>query len=477
MKQTIALTKGDMTTLKIESLAPGGFGVARVNDFIVFVNRALPGQIVQVKIHKKKHNYAEASVVELIERSPDEIDAPCPHFGICGGCLFQNLNYQKQLEYKNNQVIETLQHIGHFENITVQNIIPSPEIFYYRNKMEFSFSDDRWLSRDEIQSMDKISDRNFALGLHVPRRFDKVLNIEKCLLLSERSNEILTFINLWTKLSGLPPYSTSTQSGFWRFLVLREGKNTNQFMINIVTTDDRDHFKQLDVLQNRLLSSFPTITTIVHNVNKKKAQIATGDEEHILFGDGFIYEKLNTYSFQISANAFFQTNTRQAEYLYNKILAWGNFTATDIVYDLYCGTGSIAVHIAKNVHRVVGIELVPQAIDNAQQNCRLNQIDNCVFLQGDLKTQLNHPEELVTKYGKPDTIVIDPPRSGMHPDIPHKIMELSPDRIIYVSCNPATFARDLSVLCQTQYKITEIQPVDMFPHTAHCEVIALLTKN
>lgn len=477
MKHSIVLTKGEKITLKIESLAPGGHGVTRVNDFIVFVDRALPGQVVRVKILKKKHNYAEAAVIELIERAPDEITAPCPHFGMCGGCLFQNLDYKKQLAFKHNQVVETLYHIGRFENILIQNIIPSPDIYYYRNKMEFSFSNDRWLSRAEIHSMNKITDRNFALGLHVPKRFDKVFDLEKCLLLSENSNTIFTSIKNWAKSSELPPYSTYTQTGFWRFLVIREGKNTNQVMVNIVTTDDQPHLQQLPALQRMLSKSFPIITTVVHNINRRKAQIATGDEENILFGDGFIYEKLNSYSFQISANSFFQTNTRQAEYLYNKILECGNFSVNDVVYDLYCGTGSIAVHIAQKVRRVVGIELVPQAIDNAQQNCRLNQIDNCLFLQGDLKTHLTHPEKLISQYGKPDIIIIDPPRSGMHPDIPDKILQLSPERIIYVSCNPATFARDLKVLCQTQYKITEIQPVDMFPHTAHCEVIALLIKN
>jgi len=478
MKETsiAILKKGSILTLTVEDLAFGGKGIAKWQNLIIFVNRTLPGQTVKAQIFKLKKNYAEAKAIEIVEESPHAVVAPCPHFGICGGCLFQNMDYQQQLHYKRKQVTETLQHIGGFSEIKVNDTLPSPDIYFYRNKMEFSFSDKRWLTLAEMASTPHIEDKNFALGLHVPGRFDKVLDIERCELLSETSNRILGEVKLWAKQQQLPPYSTADHSGFLRFLVIREGKQTAQKMINLVTADGPQFNETVDQLQQKLCAMFPEIITFVHTINRKKAQIATGEVERILHGPGFILETLGGYTYRLSANSFFQTNTRQAEHLYNHVLEWGQFSPNDVVYDLYSGTGSIAVYIAQHVQRVIGFELIPQAIEDANQNCSLNKIENCAFVLGDLKEQLSSPQSLVHRFNKPDTIIIDPPRSGMHPDIPAKIIELAPRKIIYVSCNPATLARDLAILCEPQYALQAVQPVDMFPHTAHCEVVVLLER-
>ena len=467
--------RGSILELTIESLAMGGKGVAHFNDFTIFVDRAIPGQVVTAQIYRKKRRYADARIIDIIKKTSDEVPAKCSHFGTCGGCRHQNLEYDKQIGYKRDQIFDTLNHVGGFTDIKVENTIPSPKIYHYRNKMEFSFSDKRWLTIDEIANSSSINDKDFALGFHIPGRHDKVLDVKKCFLHSELSNDIFLFIKKWTKKSSLLPY-TIDHTGFLRFLIIREALYTKQILINLVTAERPNLYEKVDELQQALSDLFPQITTIVHNINKKKAQIAFGDEERILFGPGYITEKLDDYIFQISANSFFQTNSVQAVNLYNKILEFGQFSKNNIVYDLYCGTGSISIFISKLVNHVVGFELVTQAISDAHHNCQLNNIGNCSFEQGDLRELIKDTNHIISKYGKPDIIVVDPPRSGMHPSLPAKIIELSPEKIVYVSCNPATFARDLKLLCADNYFLQKIQPVDMFPHTPHCEVVALLSR-
>ncbi|MBD3289082.1 23S rRNA (uracil(1939)-C(5))-methyltransferase RlmD [candidate division KSB1 bacterium] len=470
------LKKGTVHILSIDSLAMGGKGIARLNKFIVFVERSLPGQVVEAVIVKKKKNYAEARVLNILEQSPFSVSAPCPHFGVCGGCLNQNLKYEKQIEYKQHQIRETLEHLAGMNEINMQPILPSPDIYFYRNKMEFSFSNQRWLTDEEIASEAEISEKNFALGMHIPRRYDKVLDLRLCLLLSEFSNDVFTHIKNWVKSSQLPPYALHNHSGFWRFLILREGKNTGDFMVNIVTANRPNDYESLNEFAKSLVQAFPRITTIVHTINKTRAQVATGDEVRILHGTGFIIEKLGDLSYRISANSFFQTNTRQTQNLYDKIIEFGQFSGYENVYDLYCGAGSISVYIAPKVQHVTGIEIFSQAIEDARHNARLNEIENCTFIVGDIKDTISKPQNLIQKHGTPDVVIIDPPRAGMHQDIPHKIVELAPKKIIYVSCNPATQARDLKILCNTSYQLLKIQAIDMFPHTAHCEAIALLSR-
>ncbi|MEE4311916.1 MAG: 23S rRNA (uracil(1939)-C(5))-methyltransferase RlmD [candidate division KSB1 bacterium] len=463
-------------SLHIEGLAFGGKGFVKDNQFVIFVDRTIPGQTVLARVFKVKKNYAEARLLSVIEESQDYEMPVCAHFGTCGGCKHQNLRYERQIDYKRRQVTETLEHIGGFRGISVQETMPSPDIYYYRNKMEFSFSDQRWLTDEEVRSGADFSDRDFALGLHVPGRYDKVLDIEHCHLLSERSNAVLHIVKRWAVANALPPYTTATHTGYVRFLVLREGKNSDQFMVNLVTADDAKRNKNVLQLKEMLRDETPFVSTFVHNINRKKAQIAVGDEEFVLFGPGYIYERLGEFTFQISANSFFQTNSRQCENLYAKIIEWGDFKADDIVYDLYCGAGTIAIYMASLVNKVIGFELVPQAIADAEKNCHLNEVDNCVFVEGDLRSNVADPAALKQKYGTPDTVIIDPPRSGMHPDIPEKIIEMRPEKIIYVSCNPATLARDAKMLCQEAYSLERVLPVDMFPHTPHCEVITVMTK-
>lgn len=469
------IKKQAVVELELESIAFGGKAVAHLDGFTIFVERGLPGQQVTAKIIRKKNNYAEARIVEIITHSPAEVAPQCSYFGVCGGCLFQNLDYQEQIAQKHRQVKESLEHIGGFSDIDVSPPKPSPEIYYYRNKMEFSFANARWLTDEEIRSGEKF-EKDFALGLHVTGHFDKVLDIDQCWLLSEQSNLVLRMIKDFARRGDFLPYTTADHSGFWRFLVIRESKRLNQMMVNLVTASDPDGTQAVWLLAQELLKQFPFITTVVHNINRKKAQIAFGDEEHVVFGSGYIEDLLGSRKYRISANSFFQTNSLQAERLYQLIVDWGQFQKDQIVYDLYSGTGGIAIFIANRVKEVVGFELISQAIEDAQVNCQLNGIENCHFVQGDLKDNLTDPGQIIEKFGQPAVIIIDPPRSGLHPKLPERILQLESEKILYVSCNPATLARDLNLLCKDNFKITSVQPVDMFPHTAHCEVVVLLER-
>lgn len=470
------LKRRAIVELNLESIAFGGQAVAHLDGYTIFVDRGLPGQRVAAQIVRQKKNYAEAKLLKILVHSPFEVSPPCRYFGKCGGCLFQNLDYQEQLDQKHRQVVDSLIHIAGFTNFDVSPTLPSPDLYYYRNKMEFSFARQRWLMETEIQSGHPI-EKNFALGLHVPRYYDKVLDIEECLLLSEQSNKVLNAVRALARESGLPAYCTSDHSGFWRFLVIRHSKRTGQMMVNLVTAENPDGTRLIEQLAQELSRAFPFITTIVHNINRKKAQIAFGDEEHILFGPGYIEEWLAERRYRISANSFFQTNSRQAERMYQRIADWGQFEDHHIVYDLYSGGGGIAIFIASLVQRVIGIELVPQAIQDALINCHLNSVNNCDFIQGDLKDHLADPTKFMQVHGQPTTVIIDPPRSGMHPKLPEKILHLRPSKIIYVSCNPASLARDLkTMMIGGDYQISKIQPIDMFPHTAHCEVVVLLER-
>jgi 23S rRNA (uracil1939-C5)-methyltransferase len=474
---TSSLKKGSEVELEIESLAFGAKGLARLNGYVVFVEQALPGQRVRALLTKKKRDYAEARLVEVLRQSPDYVAPRCPHFLDCGGCLLQNLQYEKQLEAKRRQIEEVLVHLGGFERPRVAAALGSPQQFFYRNKMEFSFARQRWLTRAEIAGAQNIAERNFALGLHARNSFDKTLDIRACHLFSEMSNDILAAVRAFAKNSALLPYTTRDHTGFWRFLVMREGKRTGEFMLNFVTADSREGRAAVAELSAMLAAEFPIITTIVHNLNRGKAQIALGEEEIILHGSGYLRERIGDCTFRISANSFFQTNTLGAEQLYAVAREFAALTGAENVYDLYCGAGAIAIFIAKQAKQVLGFEIVPEAIRDAALNCGLNQIDNCRFVRGDLKDELARVPLLLQRWGAPDVIIADPPRAGVHPRVLLKMLELAPQRIVYVSCNPATFARDVKVLCHKDYHLEKVQPVDMFPHTAHCEVVGLLVRN
>ncbi len=467
--------KNAIVELEIEKLAFGGKALAHVNGLVVFVDGAIPGQRVRAQVVRKKRQFAEARMTEVLTQSPDWIEPFCPHFGVCGGCTWQNLSYGEQIRWKRLHVMECLQHLAGVDDSVVAPTVPSPNETYYRNKMEFTFADRRWLMPEEIAAKDVVYERSFALGLHARGAFDKVFNVEQCFLESRRAVEILVWVREWSRQSGLGAYTTRTHEGFWRFLVIREGKRTGQTLVHIITASHPKEEEVVDALVGGLLEQFPEITTVIHSINRKKAQVAIGDDSRVVMGPGYIEEHLGDVRFQISAHSFFQTNPCAAEMLYETVRDFGEFSGGETVWDLYCGTGSIALFIANRVRRVIGFEVVGEAIADAYRNCELNGIDNCRFFLGDLK------DEIVGAQGKagcgdpPDVVITDPPRAGMHPGVVKALLVLSPKRIIVVSCNPSTLARDLSML-RDRYEVRRIKPFDLFPHTAHIECVAQLDR-
>ena len=467
--------KGESLELLIEDLAFGARGVARLNDFVWFVERGIPGQKVTARIRRLQKSYGEAVVEEVLEPSLHQIDPPCPHFGTCGGCQLQHLNYDVQVENKTRQIREILERIGGFKEVYVRPTLPAKDVYGYRNKMEFTFSDRRWIIHDEPDDKPK----DFALGLHVPRRFDKVLDIDTCLLQSEMCNRAFQTIKNLTLETGLPPYNIRTHTGFWRFLVVREGKNTGDFMLNFVTSSQESD-KGKDAVKwivHKLFWKHPEVTTVLHSITDRKAQVALGETEHLILGSGLITEKIGDRLFEISPNAFFQTNTNQAQQLFETIIDLADFRGDETVYDLYCGTGAIGIFIANQVKQVIGIEVIESAIEDAKRNVLLNNLSNVRFVSADMKDALRDSTTLTEEYGVPDVVILDPPRGGTHPKTVKYLLELAPPKIVYISCNPAILARDLQILCKKSYTLKAVQPVDMFPHTGHIEVIALLVRN
>jgi 23S rRNA (uracil1939-C5)-methyltransferase len=469
----IPMKKGEEIVLTISSLSGEGTTVARQNGVVFFVERAVPGDTIRAKVWRVRKKYAEARAVEIITPSPMRVEPPCKHFGVCGGCRWQNFSYEAQLKEKQTIVFNAFKHIGGFEAPEVRPTIGCENPYWYRNKMEYTFSNSRWLTDEEMQLSEELK-REVAVGLHVPQRYDKVLNIEECLLQSELSNAILNSVREICKVWNLSVYSTHTHEGYLRHLVIREGKRTSETMVNLVTTYDSPEVMRK--MTELLIKHFPNITTIVNNITERKSMVAFGDKEKVYHGQGYITEKLGTHTFHISANSFFQTNTLQAERLYTIAKEFAELKPTDAVYDLYSGTGTIAIFLSDAVERVVGIEVVQSAIDDAQRNCELNRINNCFFLLGDLKDKLTKDSSWLAEHPKPNVVIIDPPRGGMHPKVVEKVAKLSPERIVYVSCNPSTQARDAKLLSHAGYVLKTIQPVDMFPHTDHIEAVALLTR-
>lgn len=474
---TQAIRKGTELELSVQKLAFGGKAMGYVDGFVVFVEHALPGQRVKVRITRKKRQYAEAYVVDLISQSSLYAEPFCPHFDYCGGCKWQDLPYEEQIRWKRLHVEECLTHLTGSTTcpVEVQPTFPAPRTIYYRNKMEYTFAGRRWLLPEEIAQKEVEHSKSFALGLHVAKSFNKVFNVETCFLESPESVEILREVRGWCQASGLAAYSTENHQGFWRFLVIREGKRTAQTLVHILTAPHKDEEKVVDGLAEHLVARVPQITTIVHSVSQKKAQVAVGDRSRVIMGPGFIEERLGDLRFQISAHSFFQTNPLAAEKLYEAVLALGAFSGTETVWDLYCGAGSIALFIASHVGRVVGFEVVEEAVEDAYKNCQLNGIENCTFRVGDLKDVIKDARNSVQTGGEPDVVITDPPRAGMHPKVVQVLQEVAPKRIITVSCNPSTLARDLGMLLD-QYEIQSVQPFDLFPHTPHIECVVRLDK-
>jgi len=459
------IKKRQLLELEISGVAFGGKGIAKINGLIVFVEKAVPMDRVVARIIKKKKQYAEAVIDTLVEPSPFRIPPKCIYSGFCGGCKWQFLQYDKQLEYKQQHVVESIERIGRIHDAPVHPTIPSPKIFEYRNKMEFSCSDRKWLLPDE---MDKINiDKSSALGLHVPGTFYKVLDTRVCFLQPELGNRILDDVRKFIRMSDVPVYGLRSHVGFWRFVMLRHSAAYNQWMVNIITS--KEDPKTVNPLADHLIKTYPEIVSVVNNITSRKAGVALGEYEILLSGQPCIRDKIGELEFEISANSFFQTNTLGAQSLYETIKEYTDLSGKETVMDLYCGTGAIAIFLSEAAKTVIGIEIAESAVNDAMNNCRINGISNCRFILGDIKEKL---AELTTA---PDVMIIDPPRAGMHKDVVHKILELAPSRIVYVSCNPATMARDLGMLKEI-YRVMEVQPVDMFPHTYHIESVARLEK-
>jgi len=461
----MSVKKGQILQLEIEKVVYGGRGLARVNGLAVFVDRAIPGDEVRARVFRKRKNRAEARVIELIRPSPFRVKAPCPYSGYCGGCTWQCLDYEKQLQFKREHVVESLEHLGQLKDIEVHPVIPSEKRFEYRNKMEFSFSDRRWLLPEELSREDVT--RDFALGLHVPGTFNKVIDTTACLLVPPTGNQILDQVRRYAKESGIPAYGLKSHLGFWRFLVLRHSSVHDAWMVNIVTSEEQRSWVQ--PLADLLHREYGNVVSVVNNVNTRKAGIAVGEWETCLAGESSISDKIGEFEFEISANSFFQTNTRGAVRLYEITKAYAGLSGQETVVDLYSGTGTIPIWLANDSKKIVGMEISEAAVQDAQKNCAKHGITNCHFICKDIKDGLN---DLTLS---PDVMVIDPPRAGMHKNVTKMVLNLAPRRIVYLSCNPTTLARDLALLNEG-YHVAEIQPLDMFPQTYHIESVARLER-
>jgi len=474
------MNKNEILRINVEDYAYEGKGIARVPDkegskkFVVFIDRTYPGDEVEAKIIKVKKKFAIAKLINIYKASGDRVPPRCKYFGVCGGCKQQDLSYEKQIFFKQKQVKDIFERLGGLGNFEINSIIPSKLIFNYRNKMEFSFSEKRWLTKEEIEQNNQIKDRNFALGLHIPKIFDKVLDIEECFLHPEINNKILNFTREFFKIREISIFSTKTHEGFLRNLVLKNSSKTNDLMVNLVTSENLPEI--MKQYAGELVKFVPQVTTIVNNISKKKSQVAIGDYEIVYYGQGFIFDYIGKYKFRISANSFFQTNTMQANTLYQIALNKANLNGEEIVYDLYSGAGTITIYFSKLVKRIYGFESVKSATEDAIYNAELNGVNNVHFINADLnKSFLPIINEL--KLPEPTVIIADPPRSGMNPKTVRDILKLSPKKIIYISCNPTTQARDIKMIVDSgNYSLKEITPVDMFPHTFHIENVALLEK-
>jgi 23S rRNA (uracil1939-C5)-methyltransferase len=455
----------DLIELHVDALAFGGEGIARIDNFVVFVKGAIPGDRVIARINKKKKDYANGVISEILTSSSDRIKAPCPYHEYCGGCRYQHLIYPSQINYKKEHVADSIKRIGGLTGVDIHDVIPSEDIYGYRNKMEFSFSDRPWVLPEEFHK--EIIKEGFALGLHVPGTFSKVIDIDACLLQNTTGNLILQAVKAHVKKSGLPVYNLKTHEGFWRFLTLRYSEAFDQWMVNIVTSVNNPD--NITALADTLHERFPNIKTIVNNINSRSAATAVGEEEIIVTGEGYINEKIGAYTFRVSPNSFFQTNTKGAEKLYNQVLNYAGLTGSEKVLDLFCGTGTIPIYLSGHAGEILGMEISGSAINDANLNCSINNVSNCRFILGDIRNTIGN-----ISY-KPDLMIVDPPRTGIHKDIMQTIMGMGVERIVYVSCNPATMARDLADM-KEKYEVLEIQPVDMFPHTYHIESVAKIIK-
>jgi len=453
--------------VEVIDIAEGGKGVGKVDDLVLFIQHAIPGDIVDVEIQKKKKSFAEANVIALKVPSQYRTTHFCEHFGVCGGCKWQHMTYDSQLLYKQKSVENALSRIGKVDITSMEEILPSANTSYYRNKLEYTFSNQRWLTAEEI-SRDEDFERN-ALGFHVPLRFDKILTVNHCFLQADPSNEIRNALSGFAIQNGISFYDLRRHEGALRNLVIRN-TSTNELMVIVVFGYPVEG--DVDRVMNFLKTSFPQITSLLYIVNQKKNDTTFDQEVHTFAGRDHIFEEMAGLKFKIGAKSFYQTNSLQAYELYKVTKDFAGLSGKELVYDLYTGAGTIANFVARDARKVIGIEYVQTDIEDVNINSEINGVDNTAFFAGDMKDILN--DEFISVHGKPDVIITDPPRAGMHPDVVDKLLEIEAAKIVYVSCNAATQARDLAILTQ-KYEIGRIKPVDMFPHTQHVENVVLLT--
>ena len=456
--------------IKVLDAGAKGVSVAKAPDGkVVFIPNVVPGDVVDVQTFKKRKAYYEGKAVRFHEFSEHRTEPVCQHFGVCGGCKWQNMKYDQQLYYKQNEVKNHLQRIGKIETPEFEPILGSKEQFFYRNKMEFGFSNARWMTENELNS-DEIFENKDALGFHIPKMWDKILNIEKCHLQQDPSNAIRNEIRAFAIANNLAFFNPRNHEGFLRTLMIRTA-STGEIMVLIQFFEEQKENREL--LLNFISERFPEVTSLQYVINGKPNDTIYDQNVKLYKGRDYILEEMEGLHFSINAKSFYQTNSEQAYELYKITRDFAGLTGNEVVYDLYTGTGTIAQFVSKNAKKVIGVEAVPEAIADAKENAKRNEITNCEFFVGDMKVVFN--EAFIAQHGKPDVIITDPPRDGMHKDVIEQILKIAPEKVVYVSCNSATQARDLSLMDE-KYKVTRVRPVDMFPQTHHVENVVLLEK-
>jgi 23S rRNA (uracil1939-C5)-methyltransferase len=455
--------------IRISDIGAEGNALARIDNLVVFVPMLIPGDVVDILVKKKKKKYLEGTAVKFHEYSTDRIKPVCSHFGTCGGCKWQHLPYNLQLGYKEKQVKDNLIRIGKLELPEIRPILGSPDEYFYRNKLEYSFSNRRWLTQEEISSGLEIEQEN-ALGFHIPGLFDKVLDINKCYLQPEPTNAIRNAVRAYSKREKLSFFDPNEQTGFLRNLIIRNSIDGKVMVIVVFHHEDE---KARTELLDFISHEFPQISSLMYVINSKRND-SISDQNVILYkGEDHLIESIAGLKFRIGPKSFYQTNTKQAEVLYGVVKEFADLKGKEIVYDLYSGTGTIANFVAGDARKVIGIEYVEEAVKDAGINSELNGFQNTSFFAGDIKNLMS--DQFLSDNGRPDVVITDPPRAGMHKDVVKSIMAASPERIVYVSCNPSTQARDLQILSEI-YKVSAVQPVDMFPQTHHVENVVLMER-
>ena len=453
--------------VEITDIAAEGKSIARIDNMVIFLPYVVPGDIVDVQVIRKRKNFLEGRVVKIVKKSENRTEPFCTHFGICGGCKWQNLPYEKQLYYKQKQVADQLERIGKIQLTNLFPILPSERTIHYRNKLEFTFSNKRWLFEGESELPNETD--YWGAGFHIPGRFDKVIDLKECFLQAEPSNSIRIAVSDFCKLNHIPFFDLKKQEGFIRNLIVR---NTTDGQIMLLFCFYHENLGWQEKILSHVSDLFPEITSIYFAINPKNNDSLDGIEPILYKGKEYLIETLGDLKFKISPKSFFQTNSKQAEVLYEKVKQFAELSGNEIVYDLYSGTGTIGLFLANNAKKVVGIEYVEDAVNDAKENALLNNINNATFYSGDTKDTLN--TDFINKNGIPNIVILDPPRSGIHKEIVTLLLTIKPKRIVYVSCNPATQARDLELFNEI-YLVDKCQPIDMFPHTHHVENIVKLT--